>query len=76
MKIHRPGLNPQPHALKVCAKPTTPPNRSTTTGLLLILSTHRRDKRLNRPCPAWGLNPGPVAWKGDAHHCDHPSLLT
>ncbi|GFV78274.1 hypothetical protein TNCV_94341 [Trichonephila clavipes] len=35
------------------------------------LSTHGRDERLSRSCPARDLNPGPVAWKRDSLPLNH-----
>ncbi|GFW14456.1 hypothetical protein TNCV_298761 [Trichonephila clavipes] len=45
---------------------TRNPRVKSQANLILILSTHRRDERLSQPCPAQGLNLGPVVWKRDA----------
>ncbi|GFX25453.1 hypothetical protein TNCV_1998541 [Trichonephila clavipes] len=48
------------------AKPLEFPSK-----LGIHLSTHRRDEKLSRPCPARGLNLGPVLWKSDALPLSH-----
>ncbi|GFS82922.1 hypothetical protein TNCV_1568101 [Trichonephila clavipes] len=60
------GAEEHEQMFRFSGQPTVkPPKISSQASLVLTYRPTKGSEQLSRPCPAWGLNNRPVAWKRD-----------